>query len=124
MEPKCGVAIIIRVAGSCYCAPPDGGQRVETIMAKNTSTKFFAIVLSLSVAGGLTLSVPDAEAKKGRDVQEQSYDFKEPHDGFEGFDNTGGYCSYRKVPKRVCTVRKNGKRVCKVKGWTLTQICQ
>ncbi|MGH1417362.1 MAG: hypothetical protein ACRBCJ_00720 [Hyphomicrobiaceae bacterium] len=93
-------------------------------MAVRTTTKCLAVFLSMSVAGGLMAVTPVAEAKKGRDVQEQSYDFKEPHEGFEGFDNTGGYCSYRKVPKRVCKVRKNGKRVCKVKGWTLTQICQ
>lgn len=94
-------------------------------MTSKLFTNIFVFALMTAVAGGSMLITSDAEAgKKNRDVQIQNYDFDTPHDGFEGFDNTGGYCSYRKTPKRVCSYKKNGKKVCKIKGWTLTQICQ
>ncbi|MGH1417361.1 MAG: hypothetical protein ACRBCJ_00715 [Hyphomicrobiaceae bacterium] len=85
----------------------------------------FALALVGAVAGGSMLITSDAEAGKGkRDVIVQTYDFATPHEGFEGFDNTGGYCSYRKEPKRICFYTSSGKRKCKVKGWRLVQICQ
>ncbi len=85
-------------------------------------TQMFAIALIGTVVGGSMFIASDAEAKKGREVQIQTYDFKDPHDGYEGTAG-GGYCSYRKEPKRKC-FSKSGKRVCKVVGWRLVQICQ
>ena len=94
-------------------------------MTSKLFTNVFVLALMTAVAGGSMLIASDAEAgKKRNDVQIQHYHFDTPHDGFEGFDNTGGYCSYRKTPKRVCVYTKRGKKVCKIKGWTLTQICQ
>ena len=47
-----------------------------------------------------------------------------PEHGFEGFAGPPmrqSYCSYRRIPNRVCG--PNGKG-CRVKSWTLEQYCQ
>jgi hypothetical protein len=45
-----------------------------------------------------------------------------PERGFEGFAGPPmrqSYCSYRRIPNRVC-----GPKGCRVKNWTLEQYCQ
>jgi len=45
-----------------------------------------------------------------------------PEHGFEGFAGPPmrqSYCSYRRIPNRVC-----GPKGCRVKSWTLEQYCQ
>lgn len=45
-----------------------------------------------------------------------------PEHGFEGFAGPPlqqSYCSYRRIPNRVC-----GPNGCRVKNWTLEQYCQ
>jgi len=45
-----------------------------------------------------------------------------PERGFEGFAGPPlqqSYCSYRRIPNRVC-----GPKGCRVKSWTLEQYCQ
>ncbi|MGD9805134.1 MAG: hypothetical protein AB7E81_21185 [Hyphomicrobiaceae bacterium] len=45
-----------------------------------------------------------------------------PERGFEGFAGPPmqqSYCSYRRIPNRVC-----GPKGCRVKDWTLEQYCQ
>jgi hypothetical protein len=33
------------------------------------------------------------------------------------------YCSYQRLPNRVCTTDSNGNERCKIQGWTLRQHC-
>jgi hypothetical protein len=45
-----------------------------------------------------------------------------PERGFEGFAGPPirqSYCSYRRIPNRIC-----GPKGCRVKDWTLEQYCQ
>ncbi len=47
---------------------------------------------------------------------------QKPEHGFEGFagpPTQQSYCSYRRIPNRVC-----GPKGCRVKSWTLEQYCQ
>ena len=65
--------------------------------------------------------VSDAQAR-GKRVYTQDYQFDDAKHGFEGRAAGGYYCSYQRIPKRVCK-KVNGKEKCKVKGWTLRQTC-
>ena len=55
--------------------------------------------------------------------EQRQYETKRPQRGYEGFPAPGVYCSYQRVPNRVCTYDKQGRERCKVKSWTLTQSC-
>jgi hypothetical protein len=43
----------------------------------------------------------------------------------KGYEGQAGnyYCSYQRLPNRVCTTDSNGNERCQVKGWTLRQYC-
>lgn len=55
--------------------------------------------------------------------EQWEYETKRPRRGYEGFPAPGVYCSYRRIPNRVCTADKRGRQVCRVKSWTLQQSC-
>lgn len=69
------------------------------------------------------LASGDANANSGRQYEVEEYKFSKPMHGFEGQAAGGYFCSYVRIPKRVC--KWDGSReVCKVKGWVLRQECR
>lgn len=63
-----------------------------------------------------------AFARGGKEYFVQDYQFDQPMSGYEG--KAGNYyCSYQRLPNRVCTTDSNGNEHCKIKGWTLRQHC-
>ncbi len=77
-----------------------------------------AAVLASAVAGVTTA----AQARGGKEFYSEDYQFDQPMKGYEG--QAGNYyCSYQRLPNRVCTVDANGNERCQVKGWTLRQYC-
>jgi hypothetical protein len=42
-----------------------------------------------------------------------------------GYEGKAGnyYCSYQRLPNRVCTTDSNGNERCQIKSWTLRQHC-
>lgn len=77
-------------------------------------------VLASAVAGLLTAS--SAQARGSKDFYSQDYQFDRPMRGFEGQQGSY-YCSYQRLPNRVCTVDASGNERCVIKGWTLRQYC-
>lgn len=83
----------------------------------------FAATLAVGIAGSSMLIATDADARgRGRGVYIQTYEMKRPDHGFEGRTIGGYYCSYKRLPNRVCTPTANGES-CKIVGWTLEQMC-
>lgn len=90
-----------------------------------------ALTLGAFLAGAALVPSPSmAEARKPWPVWRgvDGYTYYErrrtrgPERGFEGFAGPPlqqSYCSYRRIPNRVC-----GKNGCRVKSWTLEQYCQ
>jgi hypothetical protein len=77
-------------------------------------------VLASGLAG--LLSTTAAEARGGKEFYVQDYQFDQPMSGYEG--QAGNYyCSYQRLPNRVCSYDSNGNEKCKVVGWTLRQHC-
>jgi hypothetical protein len=77
-------------------------------------------VLASALAGLLASTA--AEARGGKEFYSEDYQFGGPVKGYEG--QAGNYyCSYQRLPNRVCTVDANGNERCQVKGWTLRQYC-
>ena len=77
-------------------------------------------VLASGLAG--LMSTTAAEARGGKEFYVQDYQFDQPMSGYEG--QAGNYyCSYQRLPNRVCTTDANGNERCKVQGWTLRQHC-
>lgn len=84
----------------------------------------FASVLTVGIAASTMLVTSEAEAKRGgRGYYVEKYDLDRPLHGYEGHTHRGYYCSYKRLPKRVCTPTATGES-CKVVGWTLEQSCQ
>lgn len=83
------------------------------------SAGLFAIIATLAVC---SLTASPADARGGRDYYLQDYKFEKPMHGFEGRAAGGYFCSYQRLPNRVCTV-VNGAEKCTIKGWTLRQHC-
>ncbi len=84
-------------------------------------------IISLSLAMFSVVVVPvifstDADAKGSKRRLTQDTQLDAPLHGFSG--RVGDYyCSYIRIPNRICTLSSNGNRTCKVKGWTLRQTC-
>ncbi len=75
----------------------------------------FGAILAWAVASA-------AFAKGGKDFYSQAYQFNQRMKGYEG--QAGNYyCSYQRLPNRICTTDASGNERCKVKGWTLRQYC-
>jgi len=76
-------------------------------------------ILAAVIAAG---AAPVALAKGGKDFYSRDYQFNQPMKGYEG--QAGNYyCSYQRLPNRVCTTDASGNERCKVQGWTLRQYC-
>lgn len=73
-----------------------------------------------SAAAGM--SSTEALARGSKEFFSQDYQFDRAMHGFEG-QQGNYYCSYQRLPNRVCTYDSNGNEHCKVKGWTLRQYC-
>jgi hypothetical protein len=74
-----------------------------------------------SVFAGMLMATA-AYARGAKDYYVQDYQFNQPMHGYEG--KAGNYyCSYQRLPNRVCTIDANGNESCKIKGWTLRQHC-
>ncbi|MFN3743820.1 MAG: hypothetical protein ACK4TL_03860 [Hyphomicrobiaceae bacterium] len=78
---------------------------------------------------GLVVMVPaasgplEAQPFEHQPYEEWRYETRRPKRGYEGFPAPGVYCSYHRVPNRVCTTDKRGRRTCRIKSWTLVQFC-
>jgi hypothetical protein len=81
-------------------------------------------IFKTAILGAILVSAiaPAAFAKGGKDFYSQDYNLDRPMKGYEG--QAGNYyCSYQRLPNRVCTTDSNGNERCQVKGWTLRQYC-
>ncbi len=81
-------------------------------------------ILKTAILGAMLVSAlaPAALARGGKDFYSQDYQFSQPMKGYEGnADNY--YCSYQRLPNRVCTTDSKGNEHCSVQGWTLRQYC-
>ena len=88
-------------------------------MTKQLSKTVILCGAALAVAGTLSTG---ALAKGGKEFYVEDYQFDQPMKGYEG--QAGNYyCSYQRLPNRVCTTDSNGNEKCQVKGWTLRQYC-
>jgi hypothetical protein len=77
-------------------------------------------VLASAVAGMVASTA--AEARGGKEFYSEDYQFDRPMSGYEG--QAGNYyCSYQRLPNRVCSYDANGNEHCQIKGWTLRQYC-
>lgn len=75
-----------------------------------------------SAFAGLGLSTAAEARGRGKDFYSQDYQVDGPVKGFEG--RVGDYyCSYQRLPNRVCSYDANGNERCTIKGWTLRQHC-
>jgi hypothetical protein len=85
-------------------------------MKKIAKTAALAAILASAIA-------PAVFAKGGgKEFYSQDYQFSQPMKGYEG--QAGNYyCSYQRLPNRVCTTDSSGNERCKVQGWTLRQYC-
>ncbi len=89
---------------------------------KNTTAALFSLAGAVAVMGFATAD--QAEAKGGgRQTHIEYYSSDKPLHGYDGRAMGGYYCSYVRLPKRVCKW-SGGREVCKVKGWTLRQECR
>lgn len=82
------------------------------------------IVKTVTLGAMLASAVaPAAFARAGgKDFLSEDYQFDQPTNGYEG--RVGDYyCSYQRLPNRVCTTDSNGNERCQIKGWTLRQHC-
>ncbi len=98
---------------------------MEDTMTTNKLIKsLFAATLTLGVAASTMIITDPAEAKRGgKGYYVQQYDLDRPLHGYEGHTWRGYYCSYKRLPKRVCSWNGHTEK-CKVAGWTLEQSCQ
>ncbi len=87
--------------------------------AINTKFAQTTLAIAATVVVGIAIASAPASAKGSRQVQTQDYQFKRAMHGYEGHANGGYYCSYVRIPKRVCR-----GSYCKVRGWTLRQECR
>ncbi|MCZ7594721.1 MAG: hypothetical protein M5U16_07225 [Hyphomicrobium sp.] len=80
-------------------------------------------MLKTALLGALFVSAVSAAAfARGKEYFVQDYQFDQPMSGYEG--KAGNYyCSYQRLPNRVCTIDSNGNERCQIKGWTLRQHC-
>lgn len=81
-----------------------------------TAAAFFGAIIVWAVCSA-------AFAKGGgKEFYSQDYQFNQPMKGYEG--QAGNYyCSYQRLPNRVCSTSSNGNERCRVQGWTLRQYC-
>lgn len=82
-----------------------------------------AALIALSAIAVLLGSEAAEAGRGGKGFYSQDYEFDRPMKGYEG---TSGnyYCSYQRLPNRVCRVDGSGNEHCVIKGWTLRQMCQ
>ena len=93
---------------------------ITTINTKLAQTVF---AIAATVVVGISIVSVPASAKGGRQLQTQDYSFKRAMHGYEGHASGGYFCSYVRIPKRVCKW-SGGRSFCKVRGWTLRQECR
>lgn len=86
------------------------------------NTALLAGALVAVVAAPLTTTPAEARGG-GRTFISQDFQFGQPMHGFEGRTSGGYYCSYQRLPNRVCTFDGAGNEKCIIKGWTLRQFC-
>lgn len=82
---------------------------------------FGVVAATLAVATLAFTTVTPAEARKGKEVYIQDYNFDRPMHGYSGHKGAF-YCDYQRLPKRRCTY-SGGRERCKIVGWTLRQMC-
>jgi hypothetical protein len=74
----------------------------------------------IATIAGVSFTSTQAEARGGKPILLQTYNFKKPMHGYSG--HAGNYyCDYQRLPQRRCDA--SGQN-CKIVGWTLQQICQ
>jgi hypothetical protein len=76
-----------------------------------------------TVAGLALFTGSPAEARGGKDVYVQTYQFSKPMHGYSGHSGNY-YCDYQRIPNRKCSVDGSGHERCKIVSWTLREMCQ
>jgi hypothetical protein len=94
-------------------------EMMTTTIAK---TAIVSGAIAVSALAGLLMSTSADARGRGKEFYSQDYQVDGPVKGFEG--RSGDYyCSYQRLPNRVCAYDANGNEHCKIKGWTLRQHC-
>lgn len=91
-------------------------------MTNLSNTLAIAIAFS-TLAGAALFNGAPAEARGGKDVYIQDYQFAKPMHGYSGHSGNY-YCDYQRLPNRKCFVTSSGQESCKIVGWTLREMCQ
>lgn len=89
----------------------------------NFSTIFIRSAALATIATTALLSATAANARGGKEVFVQDYQFAKPMHGYSGHSGNY-YCDYQRLPNRKCRVNANGTESCKIVGWTLREMCQ
>ena len=78
-----------------------------------------AVAATLFAGAATTAALARGAAKE---FYVQDYQVAGPAKGIEG--QVGSYyCSYQRLPNRVCAIDGQGNERCAIKGWTLRQHC-
>lgn len=85
-----------------------------------TTRTVFQIAIAAAAAGAFTVTA--AEARGGKEVFIQDYQFAKPMHGYSGHSGNY-YCDYQRLPQRKCVRTKTGES-CRIVGWTLREMCQ
>lgn len=81
-----------------------------------------SIAIAAVAAASAMIGATGAEARGGKEIFVQDYQFKKPMHGYSG--RAGNYyCDYVRLPERKCVVSAGGRESCKIVGWTLRQTC-
>ena len=85
-----------------------------------TISQTLAIAAAIATIAGVSFASTSAEARSGKQIYLETYNFKKPMHGYSG--HAGNYyCDYQRLPQRRCDASGTS---CKIVGWTLQQICQ
>jgi len=85
-----------------------------------TISQPLAIAAAIAMIAGASFTATRAEARSGKQIYLETYNFKKPMHGYSGHSGNY-YCDYQRLPQRRCDA---SGRNCKIVGWTLQQICQ
>lgn len=85
-----------------------------------TISQTLALAAAVATIAAAALAPTVAEARSGKQLFIETYNFKKPMHGYSGHSGNY-YCDYQRLPQRRCDA--SGQN-CKIVGWTLQQICQ
>jgi hypothetical protein len=86
-------------------------------------TRFSNLFAAAAAILTIIAATSTAQARGGKDVYIQDYQFAKPMHGYSGHSGNY-YCDYQRLPNRKCFINASGTETCKIVGWTLREMCQ